>query len=1209
MENDSFTFSVVDREDGGKMSNEAELKIKINGANDAPEIMVECLNKEVTEVMEPKVPGEMEGTAHPTGNLITDSNAMDPEEDTLYVKIDGQVVTQETTITGTYGDLVIQANGSYEYVLNQADVNSLQEGEMVFDNFAFSVVDREDGGKMSNEAELKIKINGANDTPVIKGVCLERRVDFTSQEVNSDNFLDMLPAGVMISAENIDDLDDIFTPQEVGFIDNGAPLHKGIGASSQTIMPGSHVDTQTGFKPTGVDLEGNVIGEAEQLKISFKGPEFPDGIVKIELDITRLFPNEGASNNNETLRWTILKGGIEVGTGDYEASTTDDPLFGADHAVRITIDPNVEFDEVILTALRYNGDAANNGGFFDDSSDFLLAGFSYEYKTLCLTKEVTEVMEPKVPGEMEGTAHPTGNLIIDSNAMDPDDGDDIYVKIGGQVVTQETTITGTYGDLVIQANGSYEYVLNQAEVNSLQEGEMVFDNFVFSVVDREEGGKMSNEAKLVVKINGANDAPTAEANMYMTTEDAININGNILLDDTGAGVDSDPENDPLVVVGIKDLDIQSPIQVTPNLIQDELSTGGDLILELTTNDGAALFTLKADGSWTLENSGGDPFEPLLDGEQVSITFGYTINDVPPEGVNPKMDMSMVEVIIKGEGQSNNPPVAILDCAMTLEGIPIPNLDVFRLGDVDADFDPDGDPILINSFDVVSPFGATITDPNPNDGLLTYTPVDGFVGFDTFTYDIKDVPGGLVSNRATVIVMVSKIYDLNQPYTSNGTNNKHHQGKDGLLDPLTGILVAAPFEGKDPEPIHMLNGKDPQDIAPTGLGLADGDDVGNAHVSSLDWTSNFTLNSGLGQYQLDMKTTPFSPMPDLDLNNSGFATFVEFDTSAVRNILIDFSDEEGNQANFVVSLGTNGNDLINGDLPNLGGDPDRSDQDLISGFGGDDIINSGDDDDVVYGDEKTSFRAPGDDTVRGGGGRDLIYGDNLVLDNGYKGGQDMLFGDAGDDVIWGDARFRGLSDGGEDLIHGGAGRDLLYGDGAILQAFSSAASDKIFGDAGSDDIYGDAKVGQETLAAGSLVAGDDTIEGGAGNDNLWGDFFLVLDDTGLGSNITATHPGGADTFVYNFEGINNLDLGDDNIFDFNVADGDILRFENLLDGGQVLDSVALAGASKVSADPDGIVIDFTDAGGGNLTTITLFGIAFNGGTEISDYIPDANLDFA
>ena len=113
--------------------------------------------------------------------------------------------------------------------------------------------------------------------------------------------------------------------------------------------------------------------------------------------------------------------------------------------------------------------------------------------------------------------------------------------------------------------------------------------------------------------------------------------------------------------------------------------------------------------------------------------------------------------------------------------------------------------------------------------------------------------------------------------------------------------------------------------------------------------------------------------------------------------------------------------------------------------------------------------------------------------GNAGGDDILYGDQGEDVIYGGA--------GDDEIEGGQGEDVLYG---------GAGDDEIEGGQGEDVIYGG--------------AGDDVIEGGKGDDVIVGG---EGDDILLGNE-------GFDQFIF------GLDAGEDAIADYKL--GEQIRFE-------------------------------------------------------------------
>jgi hypothetical protein len=92
---------------------------------------------------------------------------------------------------------------------------------------------------------------------------------------------------------------------------------------------------------------------------------------------------------------------------------------------------------------------------------------------------------------------------------------------------------------------------------------------------------------------------------------------------------------------------------------------------------------------------------------------------------------------------NTPPVANDDFATTVKNTAV------TIAVLANDFDPDGDPLTVIEA-VHSTMGMTIINP---DGTITYHPMPGWWGGDTFTYTISDGRGG--TDTATVTLEVSE----------------------------------------------------------------------------------------------------------------------------------------------------------------------------------------------------------------------------------------------------------------------------------------------------------------------------------------------------------------------------------------------------------------------------------------------------------------------
>jgi Ca2+-binding RTX toxin-like protein len=197
---------------------------------------------------------------------------------------------------------------------------------------------------------------------------------------------------------------------------------------------------------------------------------------------------------------------------------------------------------------------------------------------------------------------------------------------------------------------------------------------------------------------------------------------------------------------------------------------------------------------------------------------------------------------------------------------------------------------------------------------------------------------------------------------------------------------------------------------------------------------------------------------------------------------------------------------------------------------------------------------GGDTIRGRGGHDTIYADPAVFD--FIGGNDTVDGGDGDDLIY--------AFGGRDSVRGGTGRDRIFtadgddvidaGTGDDSDVQSGRGNDLVHGGAGADDLkggegadrlYGEA--GADRVAGGS---DNDLVVGGEGADTLGGR--TGADQLDLGEVTRA-----ADTVVFQAE---DVGAGVDTIVGFDPGAPSA--------GGDLLDLRALAGSVLVTDAGDG-----------------------------------------
>ncbi|WP_299106782.1 Ig-like domain-containing protein [uncultured Tenacibaculum sp.] len=229
------------------------------------------------------------------------------------------------------------------------------------------------------------------------------------------------------------------------------------------------------------------------------------------------------------------------------------------------------------------------------------------------------------------------------------------------------------GTLTLNANGTFTYVPNAGFTGT--------DSFVYQVCDNGTP-QACDEGTVIITVGGLANT-TVAINDIANTNEGTTLTGNVLTNDY------DPEGDTQTV------------NTTP-----------------VTNVSNGTITLNSDGSYTYIPDAG------FTGED---SFIYEVCD---NGTPQACDQGEVFIeVLPDTTSSNNAPIANADTAITEEGTTV-------TGNVASnDYDPDGDPLTVNTTPVTNVSNGTLT--LNADGTFTYVPNAGFTGTDTFTYQICD----------------------------------------------------------------------------------------------------------------------------------------------------------------------------------------------------------------------------------------------------------------------------------------------------------------------------------------------------------------------------------------------------------------------------------------------------------------------------------------
>jgi VCBS repeat-containing protein len=297
-----------------------------------------------------------------------------------------------------------------------------------------------------------------------------------------------------------------------------------------------------------------------------------------------------------------------------------------------------------------------------------------------------------------GTPTVTGNVL--TNDTDVDTGDTKAVNsVNGVTTNVGTTVNGTYGSIVIAADGSYTYTLNNAlpATQALTQGQAVTE--VFNYTTKDTLNAVSNSTTLTINITGTNDIPVAIGTSNTGLEDAVSI--------------------PVVIEGA---DVDGTI-ASFNL--SSLPTNGALYTD------AALTILAVIGVDypATGNALNLYFKPQADfnsgalSGSITPSFNFTAKDN-----NGAVSPSATETIVVTP-VSDGTPLAVNDAFQTIVGSPITFTRAQLLGN-DTLFD----------HAAISTVGGLPPGVTYNAGTQTYTYNPAAVGATSFTYTIIDDDG-------------------------------------------------------------------------------------------------------------------------------------------------------------------------------------------------------------------------------------------------------------------------------------------------------------------------------------------------------------------------------------------------------------------------------------------------------------------------------------
>lgn len=659
-----------------------------------------------------------------TGNGGTDLNASDGVADVRGA--DGAVVTITGTFEGQYGTLVLNADGSYVYTLNNASqpVQGLSAGETLTENFDYAI---RDGDGDSSGATLVITINGADDGVVINGLAVEGG----ELEVYEDDLADgsSPDAAALVQGESF----TIDTPDGLGNVTIGGVQVVANGVfTAQSVTTAIGTLSITGFTPvTGAD--GSVIGGTftysyeltdNTLAHTLQGK---DGVaesfavvvtdsdgssanasldVRVIDDVSTANADSGSVAEGAVLVVDAASGvlandvagadgfaagggvvGVRAAGGDTTtpvATGVGNTIAGLYGTLTLNADGSYTYDAAanavpsggasetfVYTVRDADGDISTTTLVIDISDSGLAARAD--------DVTVNEAALPVIGSDPASTAETaTGTLV-----------DNVTGGTGPFTFTLVGSGTGSLGTLTLDPNGSYSYTLNQAlDGVTANNGANTVDNaetFTFLATDAD-----GNTVTSTITIDVIDDVPVArnDAPVSIAEDSPGTVGGNVLANDT-------PGADGATLTSVTIGGVTTAIAATGTT-------------NVVTANGA--YSFQANGAWTF-----DPHSGLNNASGIDASFSYVITD----GDGDQADATQ--------------PVTIIDGQVPVAGAPI----TLTLDDQN----------LAN--------GSTPAAPDSTSASIAFTPGSDAIANIVFGTDLTGLGGGLSWTRVSGTQIVGK----------------------------------------------------------------------------------------------------------------------------------------------------------------------------------------------------------------------------------------------------------------------------------------------------------------------------------------------------------------------------------------------------------------------------------------------------------------------
>ncbi|MBV4474925.1 retention module-containing protein [Pseudomonas botevensis] len=512
------------------------------------------------------------------------------------------------TFVGTYGTLVLNANGTYTYTLNtnDADFKALHGGGNGTETFTYTLTDA-DGD--TSTANLVLNVHNNDDPVVLNGLDVAGG-ELTVYEKNlSDGTSPNVPALTQSGTFTVTALDGLqtLTVGGIAIVTNGVAA----GFPQSVVSPLGSTFTVTGYNPatgvvsysyTLVDNENHPTGNgANSLTENFNvvatdtDGSTASGQINVNIidDLPTAKADTGSVVEGGTVNISVLGNdisgadgaatvvGVRAGSntatsasgglnsninGTYGYLTLDAAGNAVYHSNPNSVSPPGATDTFTYTIRDTDGDESTTTITINVADSKLVASVDQDVtvyeKALDLTKDGQDLAAGTVTGSDPGNTGETatGTLV---GSVTGGSGAITYTLVG--------SATGTYGQIQLNADGTYTYTLTSAPKtlpNANDGANTLSESFTYKATDA-----LGNSTTSTIVVNIVDDVPKAVASDRSVAAVEIDSNVLIVLDISGSMADASG------VPGLSRLDLAK--QAISALL-DKYDDLGDVKVQLVT---------------------------------------------------------------------------------------------------------------------------------------------------------------------------------------------------------------------------------------------------------------------------------------------------------------------------------------------------------------------------------------------------------------------------------------------------------------------------------------------------------------------------------------------------------------------------------------------------------------------------------------------------